>query len=235
MVRTPGAQIRAMTTSTPRAPSIALALGGALFIAGGMNHPGDSGEGSKVEQLHEMLVQPSWYPSHTLLLFGMAGFAFGAFSMRQRLPERFGWVARTVWVISAIALVGMVVHLLEGLNAPHIADGQSNAFSQLMAVNESVVDTSWALGFSALAVIGGLTRTVGNVVTAALGLVGGLAFALASATIAWTDRFDMLFPLGGLLGLWAIVIGVTGLWQRAVPSTIASSRNRVVRSGVRGS
>lgn len=223
-----------MTTTTPRAPFVALALGGALFNAGGMTHPGDSGEGSKVEQLHEMLVQPTWYPSHTLLLLGMAGFAIGAFALRDRLPDRFRWVARTVAAIAVIAVVGMVVHLLEGLNAPHIADGHGNAFSQVMAINETVIDTAWALGFVALAVIGGLTRTIGNVVTAALGLVGGGAFALASATIAFTDRFDALFPLSGLLGLWAIVIGVMGLWRREVPGSTASNGNRVVAAGVKG-
>ena len=60
--------------------------------------------------------------------------------------------------------------------------------------NETIVDPLWCLGMAALAVAGGLTCTLGNLVTLLLGLCGGLAFALASATIAFTDRFDWLFP-----------------------------------------
>ncbi|GAA0372152.1 hypothetical protein GCM10009530_22910 [Microbispora corallina] len=64
------------------------------------------------------------------------------------------------------------------------------------------------------AVAGGITRTVGNRITLALGLVGGLAFALASVTIAFTDRFDPLFPVGSLIGVWAAAAGVMALTRR---------------------
>lgn len=68
---------------------------------------------------------------------------------------------------------------------------------------------------------GGLTRTLGNPVTLVLGLVGGLAFALASATIAFTDRFDSLFPLASLLGIWGVVVGVMVLLRRSDPGSLA--------------
>ena len=77
-----------------------------------------------------------------------------------------------------------------------------------------VVAAPWALSIAALAVAGGLSRTLGNPVTLALGLVGGLAHALAAATIAYTDRFDGLFPIGSLIGVWAVVIGVMVLLRR---------------------
>lgn len=54
-----------------------------------------------------------------------------------------------------------------------------------------------------------LTRTVGNWVTAALGVVGGMAYGLAGGTFLFTDRLDFLFPFSSAIGLWAIA---TGIW-----------------------
>jgi hypothetical protein len=39
-----------------------------------------------------------------------------------------------------------------------------------------------------------------------LAIIGGFGCALAGATFVWTDALDPLFPLAGLLGLWAIVL-----------------------------
>jgi hypothetical protein len=202
-------------------PFALLALGGLAFIAGGATHPGDSGSGTKTEQLHEMLVQTSWYPSHTLLLLGTVGFAAGAAALRDRGTAATRSVAGVATVVGAVAILGMAVHLLEGLNADALADGRANLFAQVQAVNETVVDAAWGLAFAALALVGGLTRSIGNVVTAALGAVGGAAFALASATIAFTDTFDPLFPVSALLGTWAIWIGVSGTRENAkTPVTV---------------
>ncbi|HWJ08990.1 MAG TPA: hypothetical protein VNS46_06405 [Nocardioides sp.] len=197
-------------TPQPRrtVPFALLALGGVAFIAGGISHPSDSGTGTKTEQLHEMLVQDSWYPSHALLLVATVGFAAGALALRDQGTPAFRSVARAATVVGAVAVLGMAVHLLEGLNAEALADGEANLFARVQAVNETVVDTAWGVAFAALALVGGLTRSAGNIVTAALGLVGGAAFAVASATIASTDLFDPLFPVSALLGTWAIWIGV---------------------------
>lgn len=77
------------------------------------------------------------------------------------------------------------------------------------------MDPLWGLGMAALAVAGGLSRTLGNPVTVLLGLAGGLAFALATATIAFTDRFDALFPLASLLGIWGVIVGLMLLQRKA--------------------
>jgi peptidoglycan/LPS O-acetylase OafA/YrhL len=70
------------------------------------------------------------------------------------------------------------------------------------------VDATWGAAMAVLAVVGGATRTIGNWITLALGAVGGACFALASATIPFTDLFDGLFPVASLLGLWAVVVGI---------------------------
>lgn len=64
------------------------------------------------------------------------------------------------------------------------------------------------------AVVGAATRTVGNVVTAVPGVVGGVAYALAGATILITDALDGLFPLAAGIAVWAAAAGVGLLLRR---------------------
>jgi hypothetical protein len=222
-----------VTTNLQRLASALLALGGVAFIVGGITHPSDSGAGSKTEQLHEMLVDPAWYPSHAVLLLGMVGFAAGAMNLRSRpgLPTLLVRLLRATTVMAWVAVLGMAVHFAEGFNADAIADGEMNWFARVQVVNETVIDSAWALCLGAVAVVGGATGRIGNAIVGALGLVGATAFALASATIAWTDRFDVLFPIGGLLGVWAVLVGLGGMGSlhghvRSRPAARAGLRSR---------
>lgn len=211
-VRTPAARIR---RPDPIAGAC-LIVGGVTFFAGGAMHPGDRGTGTKVNQLHDMLIDSMWYPSHALVLVAMVAFAVAILRIRHRggLDGAMATVTRVVSVIAVVAVVGMTVHLLSALGAEGIADGNKTFAYQLQGFNETIVDASWGLGIAALAVVGGLTRTLGNPITLALGLVGGLAFALASATIAYTDRFDGLFPVASLIGIWGVVVGLVVLLRQ---------------------
>lgn len=204
------------TTRLDRVGGVCLALGGITFFVGGATHPGDSGEGNKIEQLHEMLVQPIWYPSHALLLLSMGLFAAGilAISRRRGLSDRMATVAKTVGGIGVLAAVGMAVHLFAAVEAESLEAGQPTLLSTVHTWNETIITTLWALSIAFLAVAGGLTKTVGNRVTIALGLVGGLAFVLAAATIAFTDRFDSLFAAGSLIGIWGVVTGAMAITRK---------------------
>ena len=188
-----------------------LVLGGVAFFVGGVTHPRDGGEGNKVQQLHDMLVDSGWYPSHAVLLAAMALFAAGILAVRHRsdLTPGMERLLKFVFVIVCIATVAMTVHLLAALDAQSLADGKQSLVSRVQTVNETVIDATWGLAVATLAVVGGLTRSVGNRITIPFGLVGGLAFALASATIPYTDTFDSLFKVGSLLSIWAILVGVT--------------------------
>ena len=210
-------------TATPvrrpdRLAGASFVLGGVAFFVGGAMHPGDSGTGSKVAQLHEMLVDEKWYPSHALLLVAMVSFAVAILSLRRSgdLTGAMAAVTRVVSVVAVLAALGMLLHLLAALGADGIADGEQTLVYRLLALNETVIAAPWALSIAALAVAGGLSRTLGNPVTLALGLVGGLAHALAAATIAYTDRFDALFPVGSLIGVWAVIVGLMTLVRREV-------------------
>lgn len=215
-----------MSTTTERPASlrtphlsvaaVSLMLGGVAFIVGGATHPKDSGEGNKVEQLHDMLISDAWYPSHVVLVLSMALFAFGLLTLRRRgdLDSSTARVLGVVAVISVIATIGMTVHLFEAVKADAIADGSKDFYYWLQTANEILVDATWGVALALLAVVGGLTGSLGNRVTMVMGLVGGACFAIASATIAFTDLFDVLFPVGSLLGLWAVVIGALQLRRR---------------------
>lgn len=201
-----------------------LLLGGIAFSVGGATHPGDDGQGSKVAQLHQMLVDPMWYPSHALLLTAMACFAAAILALRLRgeLNAAMATVTGVVSGIAVLATLGMTLHLFSATGAAGIADGDKTFLYYLQTWNETIVNPLWGLGIAVLAVAGGLTRTLGNPVTIAFGLVGGLAYALATATIAFTDLLDPLFPVASLLGLWGVVVGLI-LLLRTARWTVGSS------------
>lgn len=194
-----------------RLGGISLALGGVAFFAGGVTHPSDSGGATKVEQLYEAFVQPSWYPSHALFLVSFALFAAAILQLRKRgdLGPAMARLVNVVSVVAVVGTVGMAVHLLSALGAASIADGQPSLVSHVATWNQTIVNTLWGLGIIALAVAGGLTCTLGNRITMPLGVVGGAAWCIATATIAFTDRFDPLFPIAGsLITVWAVAAGV---------------------------
>ena len=197
-----------------RAARALLLLGGIAFVVGGALHPkDDSSDGTKLEQLHDMLVDPLWYPSHAVFVASMALIAAGVVAIRQRGDLR-GGMARLVTAVAAISVVAtlaMLVHLFVAAEAEAIEGGRTTVLIQFHTWNETIVNPLWGLAIAALATAGGLTRTVGNRITLVLGLVGGLAFALATATIAFTDLFDPLFPVSSAIGVWAAAVGVIGL------------------------
>lgn len=213
-----------MNTST-RIQFGLLALGGVAFNIAGPMHPGDSGTGTKTEQLHEMLVDPAWYPAHAVMLFAVVLVTAGLWALNREAEQPLRPVTRTVALISSVMVVGTTIHLLQPLNADAIADGHNNAMSTLMYLVEPL-DGIWALAIGTLAVLGGLRRSIGNVITAALCAVGAVGFALAALTIPYTDRLDALFPLGGLVGLWMILIGAGRALRRADTATAPGVRPR---------
>ena len=192
-----------------------LALGGVALFAGGVAHPQPRIQGTKVETLHDMFVQPTWYPSHALLLASFALFATAVLLLRKRgdLDPR---MRRAVTVASVLLVVGtlsMAVHLFDALGAESIADGQPALVYEVATWNETIFSTLWGLGIITLSAVGGLTRTLGNRITMPLGVVGGVAWCLAAATVAFIDLFDPLFPIAGtLIPVWAVAAGV--MWAR---------------------
>ncbi len=197
---------------TGRLGGICLALAGIAFFAGGVTHPQPRIEGTKVETLYDMFVQPSWYSSHALLLASFALFATAVLVLRKRgdLDPRMATVANVVGALFVIGTLSMAVHLFDALGAESIADGEPALVSEVATWNETIFSTLWGVGIIMLAAVGGLTRTLGNRIIMPLGVVGGVAWCLAAATVAFIDRFDPLFPIAGtLIPVWAVAAGAT--------------------------
>lgn len=214
---------RAAPATTPRLDRVGhlfLIVGGVAFFASGPLHPKGSDEGDKTEQLHSMLVDSAWYPAHLVGLLGFACVAAGLIALGRNpdLRDRLGRLLTVSIVVAVIGVLGSVVHLFAATQAAEIEDGGTTPLVAAFMGVETVVNPAWGLMMAALAVAGGLTRALGNRVVLGLGLLGGLAFAIATATIAYVDTFDPLFPVAGLAGLWLVAVGVIGMIRKPAPT-----------------
>ena len=200
-------------------PTSVVLVGAAVtFNIGGALHPDDTGTGSKVAQLHDLLIQGAWWPSHLALLTSFALFtvAFVRLAGRHDLmtsgPRR---TVRVMAVVSALTTVAMVPHLFAPLGADSIADGRPNLLSAFMTIDETLADAPWAIGIAVLALVAGVPGDLGNRVTAVVGIVGGVSFAAAAVTIPFTDALDGLFAVGGSgITLWTLAVVIVGAWRR---------------------
>lgn len=196
-------------------PPVAWGLlgGGAFFFVGGSMHPGDDPPGlSLKEHLHLLFQDPAWYPSHALLLAGMVLIAASLVALVRRGTLASVPRAQKVGTIAAVAAVlgalDMLLHLVVASEASSIAAGEGTPLTDVHVVAETISVPAFGFSIAALGVIGALTRTIGNRVTAVLAVVGGVTYGLAGATFAFTDRLNFLFPGGGVVGLWAIAAGI---------------------------
>jgi hypothetical protein len=210
---------RATLTTTPRLDRVGclfLVVGGIAFFASGPLHPQGTDQGDKTDQLHSMLVDSLWYPAHAIGVLGFACVSAGLIAIGRdpRLRHRLGRVLPVAEVVAVVGVVGSVVHLLAATQATSIEDGSTTPLVTALVSVETFVNPAWGLMVAALAVVGGLTRTLGNRLVLVLGALGGLAFALATATIAYVDTFDPLFPVAGLAGVWLVSVGAIGLARR---------------------
>lgn len=204
------ASLSPVSRRTSRLSGGCLALAGVFFFAGGVTHPQPRIEGTKVETLYDMFVQATWYPSHALLLASFALFATAVLLLRRRgdLDPRMRQVMNVVSVLLVVGTLSMAVHLFDALAAESIADGEPALVHEMAKWNETIFSTLWGLGIIMLAAVGGLTRTLGNRITMPLGVVGGVGWCLAAATVAFIDLFDPLFPVAGtLIPVWAVAAG----------------------------
>ena len=209
----------------PRSPRIAWGLlgGGVFFFVGGSMHPGEDPPGlSLKEHLHLLFQDPAWYPSHALLLAGMVLIAASLVTLVRcgtlaSVPR-----AQKVGAIAAVAAVlgslDMLLHLVVASEASSIATGEGTPLTDVHVVAETLTVPVFGFSIAALGVIGALTRTMGNRLTAVLAVIGGVTYGLAGATFAFTDALNFLFPGGGAVGLWAIAVGIWLLLQSRATS-----------------
>ena len=204
------------TPRRDRAGHLLLIAGGVAFFASGPLHPSGSDEGDKTEQLHSMLIDSAWYPAHLVGLLGFACVAAGLVALRQdpAIRDRLGRLLPVCVAVAVVATLGGVVHLFAATQAAEIEHGDTTPLVAAFMGVETIVNPAWGLMIATLAVVGGVTRALGNRIVLPLGLLGGIAFAIATATIAFVDTFDPLFPVAGLAGVWLVATGIVGLARR---------------------
>ncbi len=196
-----------------------LLAGGVIFFVGGSMHPKEDPQGVTVkEHLHAMYVDPHWYPAHALLLLGTilitAALIILARSRVLAAVPRAQTAATVAAVAAVLGTLETLLHLVAATDADRIVRHQATPFSDILGVVETVAGPVFGFSIAALAMIGGITRTLGNRVTAVLGVVGGVAYGIATATILITSTTDFLFPLSSGIGLWAVAAGI-GLLLRS--------------------
>ena len=199
---------------TPPVVAWTLLAGGAIFFVGGAMHPEEDPPGATLkEHLRVMYKDNNWYPGHTLILVGVVLIAAALVILARSGALRREPSVQVSAVIAAIAsslgAAAAFLHLIMATEADKIAAHQSTPLTNLNLVVETIATPVFALSIAVLATLGALTRTFGNRAAAVVAIVGGIGYALAGATFVWTDALDPLFPLAGLLGVWAIVTAIS--------------------------
>lgn len=197
----------------PRVISGSFAIGGAFLLAGTALHPHEHVSGGSLqEQFHAMFVDPSWYPAHLLLLVGLIVITVAVVGLARTTPPSLPVrVTRFAAVASAVATAAMVLHLVAKLDDAHITAGAATPLLYTHAVVETITVPTFGVTFALLAAVGGRSRVLGNPVVAALGVVGGLGYALAGATAPFISTFTPLFDVVLLVGVWAMAVGAMQL------------------------
>jgi len=197
----------------PRLISWAFAIGGTILLAGSLLHPDEHVDGGTMQQqFHAMFSNANWYPSHVLLLVGLALLTVAVVGLARMtpptLPRRTTWFAA---IMAVIATAAMVLHLVAKLDDANIVAGEKTPLLFAHAMSDTVIIPLFGIAFALLAIAGGRSRVLGNPFIAALGVIGGLGYALAAATAPFMETFTPLFELVRLLGVWALVIGAIHL------------------------
>lgn len=201
--------------------------GGAFFLAGGPMHPKQDPPGVSVkEHLRVMYEDPSWYPGHAVLLVGMVLIAVSLVVLARgrslsRMP-RVQTTAAAAAGAAALAAPGMLLHLLSAADAEAIAAGRSTPLSDVQVIVETITVPAFGFTIAALAVVGAMSRTLGNPAIAALGVAGGVGYGLAGATFLFTDSLNFLFPAATGIALWTLAVGVALLRRGRATSTTAA-------------
>lgn len=200
----------------PAAAGWSLVAGGGLwFVAGALHPKEDPPDVTVKEHLRIMYENDAWYPSHGLFLvgIGLIAVALAAVVRRRALQGAVHRAALAAAWTTGAATAAVLVHLLSALDADRIAAGEATPITDAQIVLEAVTAPAAGVAIAVLAALGAATRRFGNRSAAVAGIVGGLAYALAGGTFWFTDALDPLFPLAGLIGVWAVLTGASTLRQ----------------------
>ena len=200
----------------PRLVNGSFAIGGTILLAGTALHPHEHVNGGALqEQFHAMFSDTHWYPAHLLLLAGLAVMTVATVGLARTTPPSLpARTTRFAAIATVVATAAMVLHLVAQLDDTHITAGENTPLLYTHAAVETVTVPLFGVAFALLAAAGGRSRVLGNPLIAALGVIGGVGYALAGATAPFISTFTPLFDLVSLVAVWAMVVGAIQLLRR---------------------
>lgn len=189
-----------------------LVLAGVLIVIGGMNHPRDP-------SMAEMLANPDWVWSHTVLLVGFLALLGGLvlYGRATEPPPRTRRWLKWAVIGTVLQSIEMVLHTVSVVDAEHLA-----AHAATPVLNVHLTMTVLFYPIFAATVIGFILatardRSLGSPWIAWLGILGAAAHGTAAIlVVALPFLFDVriegaaiLFPMLMLFAVWLVL---AGLW-----------------------
>jgi len=205
----------------------ALIASAVAFTTGGLLHPGQDPSLPARAALAAWIGDPLWVPSHALILAGAMLLVPGLLGLRHRhpdLPDGAHRAARAATLGALLWTVESVPHLGAATESAAAADGRATPILFTHMVLSLVAYPLVGLSVAALAVLAG--GRLAHPGFAVLAVPGGLAWSLAPWLVGplRLESFAVLFPLGILMALWFVGVGVRELGRRRVaagPRTLA--------------
>lgn len=204
---------------------VSLTASGVVFLIGAVIHPHAPEARDMAEVAYAQTGQIVWWPAHLALLSSYILFAVFLFRLSRvrGLPSKLRHVLKFAVPVAAFCVLAMLVHLLLPVGRESVANSQQGWALWAKDVVESA-DVAWALCVAAVAWSFGRANVVGNRLTALLGAVGGLGFAVFSFSVPltgvvlsmqFTRSVLQVVPVAALLvTAWAVVAGLLVLLRR---------------------
>jgi hypothetical protein len=195
-----------------------LLAAGVLMIAGALTHPRDP-------SMQQMLMNPIWVPSHSLMLAGYVSLLASLFLLNRSGGGPVGRWMRIAIAGTALQTVEAFFHLISVVDAERLQAGHSTPVFTAHALLGGVGYPVFALVGMALVIAGARTRTLGRWWIAPLGILGALLPGLAGVLVIWMGMggVGVLFAGIALFGLWEI--GAALLPVRVAAESPAAPRN----------
>lgn len=192
---------------------------GVLMAAAGPLHPDSDASGTTREELATMTAGDTWVLSHAGVALGTVLLAVGLWAAHRsgRWPEATRRTLRLAALAVSVYVVETVAHLAAWIDRDALAAGDPApvAFSHLALA--AVLYPVSGLAISAVALRLGTAVTAGHKVLAGIGVVAGLAHAVAvPLTLLAPDlETSPVFAAAGmLLAAWSIGLGIAGIRER---------------------
>jgi hypothetical protein len=206
----------------------AFAIGGVLFLIGGLTHPMSGSDLPEPQATAEFIGAPAWPAAHSFILAGTIGFLVGLFALaRSDVPLSTG-ARRAAWV-AAIAAVLLAIegffHLAAFTDRAALLAGAATPFLTTHMMMSLVVYPLFTFAVAVLAVLSG--RLLTHPVVGAIGAIGAVGFGLGPALVGLAGievLAPFLFGIAGIvMALWFVVVGVTGVVRGRTHSGAAAA------------